>query len=102
MDLLCQRCGEPYDQYHVRHEMTAQERIRFLDGKGCPTCADKKPCDKPVTCGECLLYDRGCTVNMFKPRNAAGRQAQAAIRSVLGDDLDAVAAEMEDFGLTLE
>lgn len=100
MDLLCERCGEPWDQYHVRHEMTPQERNTFLDGKGCPSCGDKKPCGKPVTCGACALYDRGCTVNMFKPRNAEGRQAQAAFRSVLGDDLDGLAAEMEDLGFT--
>ncbi|MDP3064135.1 MAG: hypothetical protein Q8O40_13135 [Chloroflexota bacterium] len=79
MDLLCQRCGEPYDQYHVRHEMTPQERNTFLDGKGCPSCIGKKD---------------------VKPINDRGREAQAALRSVLGDDLDALAAEMEDFGLT--
>jgi hypothetical protein len=38
-DLVCNRCGEPWDAYGVRHgDMTAEERMRFLAGEGCPCC----------------------------------------------------------------
>jgi len=43
-DIPCGKCGEPYTEYSMRHEVqswpespdNAQER--FMDGDGCPTC----------------------------------------------------------------
>lgn len=39
-DLICNRCGEPWDSYGVRvgGDMTNEERNRFLRGGGCPCC----------------------------------------------------------------
>ena len=38
-DILCRRCGEPWDAYGVTHgDMTALEARRFRAGKGCPVC----------------------------------------------------------------
>lgn len=82
-DLLCQRCGEPWDLYYVNHEMTDQERRDFHTGKACPSCC-KTP-DEELNLSE---------------RQKDAITAQAAMRSVLGDDLDGLAAEMEDFGFT--
>jgi len=42
-DLICNRCGEPFDSYGVRHgDMTEEERERFLRGGGCPCCTKNK------------------------------------------------------------
>lgn len=73
MDLYCSRCGEPYDMDYVNFEMTPEERHRFKRGKGCPACYDK-PVEK-------------------RPFRA---QIAGALRDVLGDDEDGIAAEMED------
>jgi len=38
-DLVCNRCGEPWDVYGVEHgDMTDEERQRFRAGEGCPCC----------------------------------------------------------------
>ena len=77
MDVLCERCGEPWDLYYVQHEMSQEERNIFWAGRGCPACHGKE----------------------VKPRVPEAQRIQAALRSVLGDDLDGLAAEMEDLGL---
>ncbi len=74
MDLYCQRCGESWDAYGVRHgDLTGEERVRFLKGEGCPSCFGK-PVDK-------------------KPFRA---ELATVLGDMLGDDLDGIAAEMED------
>jgi len=42
-DIKCLICGEPYDSYYVRHDMSAKERKRLLSGKGCECCEGVKP-----------------------------------------------------------
>jgi hypothetical protein len=38
-DIICRKCGEPWDAYGVFHgDMTPEERRRFLRGEGCPIC----------------------------------------------------------------
>lgn len=74
MDLYCERCGEPFDAYGVSHgDMTLEERDRFLKGEGCPCCFGKEVEKQPL-----------------RAMIAAG------LHDVLGDDLDGLAAEMED------
>ncbi len=73
MDLYCKRCGEPYDFDHIQHEITATERRRFWDGEGCPSCYGK-----PVE---------------TRPFRA---QVAGALQDLFGDDVDGLAAEMED------
>jgi len=73
MDLYCQRCGEPYDFDHVHHEMRSIERQEFLSGECCPAC-------------------KGKTVEK-RPFRA---QLAGAMASLLGEDTDGLAAEMED------
>lgn len=74
MDLYCQRCGEPFDQYGVYNgDMTAEEKQLFLDGKECPSCHGKKIEKKP-----------------FRAELAS------VLSDVLGDDTDGIAAEMDD------
>ena len=41
MNLLCAKCGEPWDGYGVNshYDMSAAEARRFKLGRGCPCCA---------------------------------------------------------------
>ncbi|MDD5537373.1 MAG: hypothetical protein PHF12_00225 [Candidatus Omnitrophica bacterium] len=74
MDIYCKRCGEPWDAYGVRHgDLTDEERERFFKGGGCPHCYGK-----PVE------------------RRPFRAQLAEALGDVLGDDIDGLAAEMED------
>ncbi|MBI4294654.1 MAG: hypothetical protein HY669_00630 [Chloroflexi bacterium] len=73
MDLYCQRCGEPWEHYYVQHEMTPQEGGRFKRGEGCPSCYGKPVVKRPFRA-----------------------QLAAAMTDLLGDDVDGLAAEMED------
>lgn len=73
MDLYCQRCGEPYDADHVYHEMSSAERNAFIHGEHCPACEGKQV--------------------RWKPFRA---ELASVLSSVLGDDTDGLAAEMED------
>ena len=112
MDLLCERCGEPWEAYYVQCDMTTTERERFHHGEGCPTCFGKEICTRDHPCfkegeGDDDMFicehdgPKGCKLGLRKPlSNAFARQAQAAFRDVLGDDIDGLAAEMEDLGFT--
>ena len=74
MDIYCQRCGEPWDAYGVRHgDMTPEERVRFLSVEDCPGCHGKEVAERPFRA-----------------------QVMSAMRDILGDDIDGIAAEMED------
>ena len=74
MDLYCMRCGEPWDAYGVRHgDLTDEERDRFFKGEGCPSCFGKEVERRPFRA-----------------------EAMAALYGVLGDDIDGLAAELED------
>ena len=84
MDLLCMRCGEPWDRLSLEDEFNPVEKRQFLAGVCCPACKGVQDAEE--------FADRG-------DRTAFAREAQAAIIDALGDDLDGAAAMMEDFGL---
>ena len=74
MDVYCKRCGEPWDLYGVQHgDMTEEERDRFWKGEGCPSCFGKTIEKRPFR-----------------------SELTAAFHEVLGDDVDALAAGLED------
>lgn len=75
MDLYCQLCGEPYDYDHVMHELTLFESQSFRDGLGCPAC------------------NWGARAPKQTPLRA---QLASAMADVLDDDVDGLAAEMND------
>jgi hypothetical protein len=77
MDLYCQRCGEPYDFFHVQDEMDPVTQGRFRRGEGCPSCESTPDSE-------------------IKPPVRA--EAMSVVRDLLGDDEDGMAAMMEDFG----
>lgn len=42
-DVICRRCGEPWDYYGARHgDMTKEEYEDMMKGKGCPCCVGKE------------------------------------------------------------
>jgi len=74
MDIYCQRCGEPWDAYGARHgDMDAYEYRHFVAGEGCPCCFGKEVEKRPFRA-----------------------QVMSAMHDLLGDDIDGIAAEMED------
>ena len=104
MDIYCSRCGEPWDMWGARHgDMDSEEYYRMMAGRGCPCCFGKTACDKTMDCHDCSEYVRyECQVN--KSQALANRPlraiAMAVAHEVLGDDIDGVAATLDDLGLT--
>ena len=95
MDLYCSRCGEPYEVDYVMHDMKILERVDFNTGKGCPSCKERKICDRKNKCSDCEQNGSdGCHSKMFKRPFRA--EAAAMLHDLLGDDVDGIAAEMED------
>lgn len=79
MDLICTRCGEPWDLDAVLHDMPEDfERKGSLIAR-CPSCPPGKP--KLANATEARL-----AIIRFLAEN-------------LGDDVDGFAATLEDFGL---
>ncbi len=90
MDLFCQRCDEPFDQYHVVNDMDSEledfgpkgekPSDRFRSGEGCPCCDWGKKAPKQQSL-------RG--------------MAQSAMYDIMGSgedgDEDGVAAMMDEF-----
>ena len=80
MDLPCTNCGEPWDMDYVLHE--APNEFTRTHGRidRCPTC--------PAT---------------GRPQLSAAKRARldaiAELADMLGNDIDGLAAELEDFGL---
>ena len=72
MDVYCKKCGEPWA---LPLDMTESEIIRFRRGDGCPCC------------------DWGKAAPERPPARA---KAMAELESVLGDDYDGIAVELED------
>lgn len=102
MDLYCKRCGEPWEMDYVQHDMTILERVAFNKGDGCPCCIDKQICDLKIPCSECehQQEDRySCRLNKFKRPYRA--EIAEALGDLLGDDIDGLAAEMEDAEFSL-
>jgi len=76
VDIYCKRCGEPWDAYGAQQalDMTRQEYNAMMAGEGCPSCYGK-PLEKPQP---------------FRAR------LTSELHAVLGDDIDGLAAELED------
>ncbi len=75
MDLYCQNCGEPWEMYYVYNDMETVDKKYFMSGQGCEYCHGKPVKDKPLAAS-----------------------AMSALQDILGDDVDGIAAELEDLG----
>lgn len=73
MDVYCKRCGEPYDVDSLSFDFTSQERKDFHAGISCPACKGKEVNARPFVC-----------------------DLMAAVSDIMGDDIDGLAAAMED------
>jgi len=80
MDIYCPRCGEPWDTYSLVDDMTPVEAEDLKAGRGCPCCVGKELKD---------LSPEGIERGIYT----------GALMDVLGDDLDGLAATLEDFGI---
>ena len=81
MDVICTCCGEPWDIYHVLHEEPQEFDREGALIKGCPCCHGREP--------EHLNR---------RTRNQLRALADAA--RLFGEDLDGLAAFLEDMQLT--
>ena len=70
MDLVCIRCGEPWDTDYVLHEDPKAFKRRGGRIDRCPCCPKEKP-----------------------------KHSRAELADLLGDDLDGLAVTLEDFRL---
>ncbi len=79
MDVLCTCCGEPWDTYYVQHEEPEGFIRKGAVITACPFCKGRKP-QIPAARREKL-------------------DAINAVAELLGDDIDGLAATLEDFDL---
>lgn len=82
MDLYCSKCGEPWelDTMHdvaEENDMTFNKAVEYFRKKGCAALG--------ASCGE--------------PANVGRAMAFAALHDLMGDDVDGIAAMLEDFDI---
>lgn len=80
MDLYCSKCGEPWEldtMHDVADEnnMTFNEAVAFFRKKGC------------------AALDASCN----EPANEGRAMAFTVLHDLMGDDVDGIAAMLEDF-----
>ena len=78
MDLICVNCGEPWSIDHVLHDAPHQFKRSGGVIRHCPCCSQKKALTEE---------------EKFK------LESINALGELLGDDIDGLAAEIENFGL---
>lgn len=104
MDVHCQSCNEPWEAYHIRHDAIHETDLSDKDKKAFKGKLTPKyrTAFKAAgwECGAGLFSIRRCPCC---PTEAVLNKDRAAMTDVLhdllGDDLDGIAAEMEDMGL---
>ena len=79
MDIICTNCGEPWDVYYVRQEEPEGFDRQGSVIKSCPSC-------------------HGREIRMPR-RQREHLEAVRAVGDLLGDDMDGLAATLEDFDL---
>lgn len=79
MDLICTRCGEPWDMDHVLHEEPRAFKRHKACIYRCPAC----PVEPPE----------------LPPEEHNRLEMVAAVAVIAGDDIDAAAAMFEDLNL---
>jgi hypothetical protein len=89
MDVHCCNCGEPWDQYHLRHELVGMTPEELTADGWCFGTSRLVVLHCP-----CCPKD-GSGVPDAEER----KQATQAIADLLGDDEDGLASTLEDFGL---
>jgi hypothetical protein len=81
--------------------MTPEEKTLFLAGKECPSCHGKESCTVKLQCKDCGDSEIDAASETFHCKYARIKrpfraELASALGSILGDDTDGLAAEMED------
>lgn len=79
MDLICVRCGEPWDMDYVLHEYPESFQREGGLIRHCPTCPPGKPRLPDATTARLRII--------------------STLAGMLGDDVDGLASTLEDFNL---
>lgn len=108
-DVRCRGCGEPWDTYHLRHDVwhdmgsraQAEMAGRIFNETGeIPDWARTSLGIEGWTFGRTTLDVRRCPccdANGGDRENSDYDDMADALHEVLGDDLDAIESEMSDF-----
>lgn len=109
MDVHCSSCGEPWDVYHLRHDAIFETDLNHAEAEA---WRELSPTDRISRRYrdrfEAAGYQFGASIlDMMRcpccPKDARPDPDKAALKAglveILGDDEDAIAATMEDFGL---
>ena len=109
MDVHCSPCGEPWDVYHLRHDAIFETD---LDPQEAESWQSLPPIER-LSCGyrekiKAAGYEFGASILDVRhcpgcPKGAKPDPDAVALKAgiveILGDDEDAIASTMEDFGL---
>jgi hypothetical protein len=109
MDVHCSSCGESWDVYHLRHDAVFETDLDHAEAEA---WRDLSPADRLSRRYRDKLkaagYQFGASIlDVMRcpccPKDAKPDPDKAALKAglveILGDDEDAIAATMEDFGL---
>ena len=109
MDVHCSSCGEPWDTYHLRHDAIFETDLDPAEAEAWRSLSPTQRLssryrEKLRTAG----YEFGASIfDVIHcpacPKGAKPDPDKAALKAglveMLGDDEDAIASAMEDFGL---
>ena len=109
MDVHCTTCGEPWDVYHLQHDVIFKTSLCYTEAKNWTQLSPHvKLLDRYREKFKAIGFEFGGSVlNVMQcpacPKGAKPDPYKAALKAgiveLLGDDEDGIAATMEDFGL---
>jgi len=88
MDIMCPRCGEPWDNDEL-HEEASHRQEEGLNSSYATVAADFRV----RGCGAFTAYGAECNAEALGSGRAA---AASALYDLLGDDMDGAAAMLDD------
>lgn len=102
MDIYCPKCREPWDMDEIHEAISERYPNRPWEKKGAPGSRERQKAYEPYY--EAMkkeFYREGCGI--FGTTCSAPAQGRSVLLDelydALGDDLDGLASEMEDFGI---
>ncbi len=109
MDVHCSSCGEPWDVYHLRHDAIFETDVDPAEAEAWRSLSSTERLssryrEKFKTAG----YEFGASIlDVMRcpgcPKGATPDPDEAALKAglveILGDDEDAIASTLEEFGL---
>ena len=109
MDVHCSTCGEPWDVYHLRHDAIFETDLHSAEAEAWRSLSPTERLSRRYReTFEAAGYEFGASIlDVVRcpccPKGAKPDADKAAMKAglveILGDDEDAIAATMEDFGL---